>query len=343
MEARPELNPVELRALLQRFSGRRILVLGDLILDRYIWGEATRLSPEAPVPVVRQQRSSSRPGGAGNTAANLAALGATVDLVGVTGTDAESLELASTLRDCGISSDLLVEDFARPTTTKTRVIAFNHQVVRVDHEEVKPLAEHTSVLAMERVNEGLRRADAVVVSDYAKGFLGTGLLSEVITWSRRTGKSVFIDPKGTDFSRYAGCTLLKPNRSELGVLTGMRVQTHDETLAAGAMLASRMVDTRVLVTEGADGMTLFYEKQPPTTVACPPRQVFDVTGAGDTVLAVVALAVCSGAAYPQAMQLATEAALLAVSQMGTAVVSASALVAAIGEQARTGTLTATQS
>jgi rfaE bifunctional protein kinase chain/domain len=343
VEARPELNPVELRALLQRFSGRRILVLGDVILDKYIWGEATRLSPEAPVPVVRQQRSSSRPGGAGNTAANLAALGANVELVGVTGADAESLELASALRECGVSSELLVEDFSRPTTTKTRVIAFNHQVVRVDHEEAKPLPEHVTVLAMERVNEGLRRADAVVVSDYAKGFLGTGLLSEVITWSRRTGKTVFVDPKGADFSRYAGCTLLKPNRTELGILTGTRVQTHEETLAAGTMLASRMVDTRVLVTEGSDGMTLFYEKQTPTRVACPPRQVFDVTGAGDTVLAVVALAVCAGASYVQAMQLATEAALIAVSQMGTAVVSSAGLLGSLGEPDRTNTLTATQS
>jgi D-beta-D-heptose 7-phosphate kinase/D-beta-D-heptose 1-phosphate adenosyltransferase len=328
---------------MQRFSGRRILVLGDVILDRYIWGEATRLSPEAPVPVVRQLRSSSRPGGAGNTAANLAALGAKVDLVGVTGADAESLELASALKECGISSELLVEDVSRPTTTKTRVIAFNHQVVRVDHEDVKPLGEQAGLLAMERITEALRRADAVVVSDYAKGFAGISLLSEVITWSRRTGKTVFIDPKGADFSRYAGCTLLKPNRIELGILTGMRVQTHEETLAAGAMLASRMVDTRVLVTEGADGMTLFYEKQPPVHVACPPRQVFDVTGAGDTVLAVVALGVCSGASYVQAMQLATEAALIAVSRMGTAVVGTAALDAAVGEEDRTGTLTASQS
>jgi len=311
----------ELYQILERFHGRRMLVLGDVILDRYWWGEATRLSPEAPVPVVRKQRSSARPGGAANTAANLAALGAAVDLFGVTGADPESAELKAGLRESGISPEFLIEQPERPTTTKTRIVALHQQIVRVDEEDTRPISEVSTSRALEAAAQRMASADGVVISDYAKGFLTPALLDRVITMANELDKPVFIDPKGTDYAQYGGCTLLKPNRTELSVLTHLPVRNHDETIVAGGKLAANMPGTRLLVTEGQDGMTLFYGSAAPEHMACPPLQVFDVTGAGDTVLATLALSICAGASYLQAMQLATRAASIAVGIVGTAAVA----------------------
>ena len=321
----------EFDPILKRFSTCRVMVLGDVVLDRYWWGEATRLSPEAPVPVVLAQRSTTRPGGAANVAANLAALGASVDLFGVIGVDSGAVELRETLRECGIASDFLFEEPGRPTTTKTRVIALHQQVVRVDHEETGPVSEACTSRTMERAAERLASADALVISDYAKGFLSPVMLSRVIAMAAASGKPVFVDPKGADFSRYLGCTLLKPNRTELSLLTRLPAHNHAETIAAGSDLAARMAGTQILVTEGQEGMTLFEGSAAPEHVAGLPRQVFDVTGAGDTVLATLALSICSGASTKQAMRLAIHAAAIAIGLIGTATVSRDDLKAALNE------------
>jgi rfaE bifunctional protein kinase chain/domain len=304
--------------ILKRFPGQRILVLGDVILDWYWWGQASRLSPEAPVPVVRKQRTTLQPGGAGNTAANLAALGARVSLFGVTGADSHADELRTTLIAYGVETPGLITDSSRPTTTKTRVIAAHQQVVRVDEESTEPVSEAIVADVLKAVKPALAGADAIVISDYAKGFLTRDLLHGVIG----AGKRVFADPKGADAARYRGVFLLKPNRLELGLLNGLPpATTHDETVAAGSRLAANMPGTHILVTEGSEGMTLFAGSQAPEHVAPTPRQVFDVTGAGDTVLAVVAMAVTAGASWSQAMQLAAEAAGIAIGQMGSVAVS----------------------
>lgn len=308
--------------ILKKFPGQRILVLGDVILDWYWWGQASRLSPEAPVPVVRKQRTTLQPGGAGNTAANLAALGARVSLFGVTGLDSYARELEAALDAYGIETSGLVEDHSRPTTTKTRVIAAHQQVVRIDEESTEPISAFIADAILATLKQSLGDADAVVASDYAKGFLTPRLLKGVIGEARRAGKRVFADPKGADASRYQGVFLLKPNRLELGLLNGLPpATTHDETLAAGSRLAASMPGTHILVTEGSEGMTLFAGSHAPEHVAPTPRQVFDVTGAGDTVLAVVAMAVTAGASWSQAMQLAAEAAGIAIGQMGSVAVS----------------------
>lgn len=311
--------------ILNGFPGQRILVLGDVILDWYWWGQASRLSPEAPVPVVRRQRTTMQPGGAGNTAANLAALGARVSLFGVTGSDSHAADLRSALASQGVETTGLIGDSSRPTTTKTRVIAAHQQVVRVDEEETGPISEAIVAEVLSAVKKDLDTAAALVVSDYAKGFLTPQLLKAVIGEARRAGKRVFVDPKGADVVRYQGAFLLKPNRLELSLLTGLPAETHAEVLAAGTRLAGKLPGTHILVTEGAEGMTLFLESQPPEHVASTPRQVFDVTGAGDTVLAVIAMAVTAGAPYSQAMQLATEAAGIAIGRMGSVAVSLSDL------------------
>jgi rfaE bifunctional protein kinase chain/domain len=307
-------------AVLRHFPGQKILVIGDVILDRYWWGEASRLSPEAPVPVVRKQRSSVRPGGAANTAANLAALGATPYLVGLVGTDRESVELRGALLECGVAADSLISENARPTTTKTRVIAAHQQIVRVDEEDIAPISGEAERRALEVIAERLESASAVVISDYAKGFLTPSLLNFVTAVAGRAGKRVFVDPKGADYTRYQGCFLMKPNRLELSILTGWPARNHEETLAAGNRLSAAMPGAMILVTEGADGMTLFADSRPIEHLAYAPRQVYDVTGAGDTVLATLSMAISAGASYRDAMELATEAAAIAIGTMGTAIV-----------------------
>jgi len=316
---------VGLADILKGFPGQRILVLGDVILDWYWWGQASRLSPEAPVPVVRKQRTTMQPGGAGNTAANLAALGARVSLYGVTGSDAHAADLRNALTAQGVDTTRLIADASRPTTTKTRVIAAHQQVVRVDEEDTVPISETIVADVLKAVKADLGNASAIVVSDYAKGFLTAQLLEAVITEAGRAGKRVFVDPKGADSLRYRGAFLLKPNRLELSLLTGLPSGTHAEILAAGTRLAGKMPGTHVLVTEGDEGMTLFLESQPPEHVASTPRQVFDVTGAGDTVLATVAMAMTAGSSWSDAMRLATEAAGIAIGKMGSVAVSLSDL------------------
>jgi len=312
---------VGLPDILKKFPGQRILVLGDVILDWYWWGQASRLSPEAPVPVVRKQRTTLQPGGAGNTAANLAALGARVSLFGVTGCDPHAEQLRTALGSHGVETAGLIADASRPTTTKTRVIAAHQQVVRVDEEATGPISEAMVAEVLKAVRNDLVNAAAIVVSDYAKGFLTHPLLDTVISEARRMGKRVFADPKGSDASRYRGAFLLKPNRLELSLLTGLPADTHAEVLSAGNRLASSMPGTHILVTEGSEGMTLFLDSQALEHLAPTPRQVFDVTGAGDTVLAVIAMAVTAGASWHEAMQLAAEAAGIAIGRMGSVAVS----------------------
>ena len=308
-------------AVLRRFAGQKLLIVGDVILDRYWWGEASRLSPEAPVPVVRKQSATVRPGGAANTAANLAALGATPLLVGLVGNDRAAVELQGALLECGVAVDLLIAENARPTTTKTRIVASHQQIVRVDEEDTAAMPREAEERARAVIAKGLELTNAVVVSDYAKGFLTPSLLKFLTAAAARAGQRVFVDPKGADCTRYRGCFLMKPNRLELSILTGLPARNHRETLAAGSRLSALMPGAMILVTEGADGMTLFGGASPVEHLAHAPRQVYDVTGAGDTVLATLSLAMTAGASYRDAMELAAEAAAIAIGTMGTATVT----------------------
>lgn len=307
-------------SFLEQFATRRLLVAGDLILDRYWWGESTRLSPEAPVPVVRKQRTTVRAGGAANTAANLVSLGAEVTLFGMTGADAEARELRDVLQQAGIRT-ALVEDPARPTTSKTRIVAVHQQVVRVDEEDTAPLPDALADEVIAGFQKQLTPVHAVVLSDYGKGFLTHTLVRRIIETAGAAGIPVYIDPKGADYKHYTGCTLLKPNRLELGILVQRPVRNHEETLVAGRKLHSLLPGTSVLVTEGADGMTLFAADGSEEHADSVRKQVFDVTGAGDTVLAAVAIALSSGASYREALDLASRAAAIVVGIIGTATVT----------------------
>lgn len=307
--------------ILSQFSNKRVLVLGDLILDRYWWGEANRLSPEAPVPVLRKRRVTTRPGGAANTAANLAALGAQVELIGLVGTDSGATELADSLRQCGVEASCLIASPTRPTTVKTRIIALNQHIVRVDEEDTTPLDEATSSALAAKAIERMQFVDAVVISDYAKGILTELLLDRVLSAAAAAGKPALVDPKGLDYRRYKGATYLKPNRLELGLLASRAVRDHHETIDVGRYLVTQLNGSNLLVTEGADGMTLFTAAGTVHHMPNFPRQVYDVTGAGDTVLATFAMAIVSGAAPVEAMWLATRAAEVAIGIVGAAIVT----------------------
>lgn len=404
-------------ALLARFPAARLLVAGDVMLDRYIYGSVARISPEAPVPVVRQAREVAAPGGAANTAANIAALGASVTLLGVIGLDPAAESLVRCLEQKGVSAASLLVDPARPTSVKTRVVAHQQQVVRLDDESNAALPDAIAAAFLTRFTSALAVCDAVVLSDYGKGVLSADLVPRLIELARAAGKPVLADPKTASPILWRGVTLLKPNRLELGLLAHRPVLNHQDTLAAAAIVLDELGGGALLVTEGADGMTLFESEpasspaignapgpasgpasgatsgttfgnaprhapsthledaprlapgdvqgshpdnvqdaipdsvaekvsdtvwenapgsvpgthlgnapgRPPRTAprhfAALARSVYDVTGAGDTVLATVAVAIAAGASLPLAAELGLRAAALVVQKQGTEVIT----------------------
>lgn len=316
------------------FAGKRVLVAGDLMLDRYWSGEVDRISPEAPVPIVRKVGTSGVPGGAANTACNVAALGARVTLLGVTGKDEAGAELRGMLEQRGIDCSHISVAAGRPTTLKLRIVAHDQQVVRIDEEDTSPIDAVLAVTAVKHAARIMGRVDAVVVSDYAKGFAIAPVVEGIIAAARRRGKPVVVDPKGSDFERYRGATVLKPNRSELGVLTGLPARHHDETMQAARELLRRGGNTAIVVTEGKDGMTLLQPEAAEEHFPSFAREVYDVTGAGDTALATLAVALAAGAALGDAVWLSNLAAGLAVGEAGTVAISHEKLAQAMASLRR---------
>jgi rfaE bifunctional protein kinase chain/domain len=300
---------------------RSILVVGDLILDEYLWGEVRRISPEAPVPVVEIRSQTHVPGGAANVAANLVSLGSRVQLAGVIGQDREGDTLVGALRHRGIGTDALLVDGERPTTTKTRVMAQNQQVVRIDREHRAVLATALEDRLLERVVGQVRLADACVLSDYGKGVVSPRLARFVIRQAEKSGKPIIVDPKNADFSMYRDATLLKPNLHEAERF--LKQEIHDEAgfLRAGHQLVDLLPETAVLITRGALGMSLFRKEQEPLHINADAQHVFDVTGAGDTVVGTLAVALAGGAPLETAVRLANCAAGIVVAKIGTATVT----------------------
>jgi rfaE bifunctional protein kinase chain/domain len=317
--------------LVHSFNGRKVLILGDLMLDRYWWGRVDRISPEAPVPVVRKERSTITPGGAANVACNIASLGGEPLLLGLLGADSAGEAFRTALQERGICVDHLMIDPDRSTTVKTRIIAHSQHVVRVDEEDTKPLVADLLRQVVSRVQELLCSCDIVIISDYAKGLLDPELLQEVIGSASRRGLRVIIDPKGGDYSRYDGAFLLTPNRTEALIAAGFLPTQRDCTAAAATSLLDTLRVQSVLVTEGGEGMTLYERSQNPRHVPAVARTVYDVTGAGDTVIATLSLALGARASLWTAAQLANVAAGLAVEQIGTTAVTSASLCHALKE------------
>ncbi len=315
--------------IVKAFAGKRVLVAGDLMLDRYWVGEVDRISPEAPVPVVRKTAAFGVPGGAANTACNVASLGARAILFGVAGQDEAGTELRSLLTERGVDCSRVWLTPDRPTTLKLRVVAHDQQVVRVDDEDTTPVDGALGDRAVKRAVRMMAGADAVLVSDYAKGFVTAELVRGLIASAVRHGKPIVVDPKGSDYERYRGATVIKPNRKELAVLTGLAVRQHAETVYAGRQLLRLTGASAIVVTEGKDGMTLLQPDVREEHFPSFAREVYDVTGAGDTALASLAVALASGAKLSEAVWLANLAAGLAVGESGTVAISAGKVAKAI--------------
>jgi D-beta-D-heptose 7-phosphate kinase/D-beta-D-heptose 1-phosphate adenosyltransferase len=301
------------------FSCARVLVVGDVMLDRYWHGATSRISPEAPVPVVRVESAEDRPGGAANVAVNIATLGAAATVLGMTGADADADALGDKLASYGARSDF-VRVPGVPTITKLRVISRHQQLIRLDFEDGAPPVDHAALLA--RFKERLAAADVVVLSDYGKGVLKRA--PEFITAARAAGKPVLVDPKGRDFSIYRGASVITPNRSEFEAVVGP-CAGDEELVEKGLALLRELELTALLITRGEEGMTLLREGEPALHLPTHAREVFDVTGAGDTVISVLAAALAAGLALPEAMVLSNTAAGIVVGKLGTASVTVAEL------------------
>jgi D-beta-D-heptose 7-phosphate kinase/D-beta-D-heptose 1-phosphate adenosyltransferase len=318
----------ELDAILDRLPRQRVLVVGDVMLDENLWGEVRRISPEAPVPVVELQRQTWEAGGAANNAANAAAVGARALLAGVVGDAVEAERLRSRLAERGVDAAGLVTERGRPTTTKTRIVAHSQQVVRVDRERTDPVTAASEDAMLGFVRAHVPEAGAVIVSDYAKGVVSARLAQAVIATARESGVPVVVDPKGADWARYRGAAVVTPNLHELEVAAGGTARGDEEVAALASRVASSLDGAALLVTRGAAGMSLVRAGLAPAHVRAEAQQVYDVTGAGDTAITFLALALAAGASLPDAMRVANRAAGVVVGKVGTATVTLDELRAA---------------
>ncbi|MDY6989560.1 MAG: D-glycero-beta-D-manno-heptose-7-phosphate kinase [Thermodesulfobacteriota bacterium] len=316
-----------------RFHGCRILVIGDLMIDEYLWGEVDRISPEAPVQVVSVLRDSTTLGGAGNVANNLVALGAQVAVAGIIGAGDKADSMIKMFTELGVDTTGLIQDPGRPTTRKTRIIGGHQHVLRIDRETRQEISEGQAEQVAQFVRDRIHQFDICLLSDYGKGLLTQTLLRQVLAEARKKGRPVIVDPKGLDFKKYAGATLITPNKKEASLATGIEMVDHESLMAAGKALLSEIPTQQVLITCGKDGMVLFEDGKVPYRIAANVRQVFDVSGAGDTVLAVLGLALASGTSLEEAAAVANVAAGVVVGKVGTASVSAEELTKALSPSA----------
>jgi D-beta-D-heptose 7-phosphate kinase/D-beta-D-heptose 1-phosphate adenosyltransferase len=323
------MSASDLAAILTRAGGRRVLVVGDLMLDHFVVGRVERISPEAPVPVVTFDSEEYRLGGAANVAHNVRAMGARVEIVGVLGRDADGARLRSALDDAGISTAGLVEDAGRCTTRKLRVVTTrNQQVARIDYEHDRPLAGETPSRVIAAIRDALDRADVVLISDYQKGVVSADVAGAAIAGARERGLLSLVDPKVPHIDYYAGASLVTPNHHEAESITLMRIRTSEDARAAAQRFRARAQCANVLITRGEHGMWLLAGDDE-CDLPAEAREVSDVTGAGDTVIATMAVALAGGGSVLDAARLANHAAGLAVSRFGPAAISADDLRAAL--------------
>ena len=322
----------ELAAHLQALNGVNVLCIGDVMLDRYIYGEVERISPEGPIPVLRIEREEAMLGGAGNVVRNLVALGARVTFITVVGDDEAGHEVTALIGDSEAVEPYLVVEKGRRTTIKTRYIATSQQLLRTDHETVAPIAATSRNKTIRLGVETVADNAAVVLSDYGKGVLAPDLVTKVIAAARNANKPVVVDPKGLDYGRYRGASVVTPNRRELAEATRMAAGDDDQVVAAARRLMEGAGLAAVLVTRGVEGMTLVTEAGAADHFPAEAHEVFDVSGAGDTVNATLAAALGAGVPLPEAARLANVAAGIVVGKVGTAVAHAEEVLTALHTQ-----------
>ena len=327
MQSVPCLTRQRAEEHVQRFAGVTVSVLGDLMLDRYFWGEVDRISPEAPVPVVRVTRRSGRLGGAANVAANLRALGVAVDLHGTLGDDRAAAELRELLDENRIEHEGVMTLDGRETTEKVRIVARNQQVVRADFEAEQPIGSEARQQLCARLSESAQRNAALVVSDYGKGVIHQDYLRELIAVWRRAGKPVLIDPHVGHTDWYRGATIMTPNTKEASrMVPAPPAGSEPELARMAAAIRSRLELDALLITRGEDGMSLFHGVGEEVHIPTVGKEVYDVTGAGDTVIGVLAAALGSGAGLLDAVTLANGAAGEVIKEVGTSAVTAERLL-----------------
>ncbi len=312
------LDGKRLRTLLDGFARTRVAILGDIMLDRYVWGDVNRISPEAPVPVVEVTRESSRFGAAANVAENVASLGASAVLVGLAGDDEPGRELMSLLAGKGVDVEHVAVAPGRPTTTKMRVIAHNQQVVRADSEVTTDVTGDVETRLIEGLKSAIAGTDVLIVSDYGKGVVTDSTIAAAIETARKLGKKVCVDPKESHFGSYVGVTAITPNVKEAGAAVGVKIVDDASLLRVGWELRDRLEAECVVITRGEQGMSLFMDGGELVHLPTVAREVYDVTGAGDTVVSALATALGAGATMVEAALIANHAAGLVIREVGTA-------------------------
>ena len=326
------MKPISVRSarrVLDAMQGRKVLVLGDIMLDEFLWGTVGRISPEAPVPVVEVTRHTFHLGGAGNVAHNVRILGGEAVLAGVIGRDVAGDRVRETLEAAGVASALVVADGGRPTTLKTRIVAHHQQIVRADRERSDDLPRGLEDALLAQVARALPGCVALVLSDYQKGVVTPRLMRSVLALARRGRVPVLVDPKVRHFRLYRRVSVVTPNHKEAEQATGITIRTDRDLRAAGERILKMLGCEAVLVTRGEQGMSLFPSGGRAVHLPTAAREVFDVTGAGDTVIATVGLALGGGATLTEAAMLANHAAGVVVGKLGTATAAPAEVLAAV--------------
>jgi D-beta-D-heptose 7-phosphate kinase/D-beta-D-heptose 1-phosphate adenosyltransferase len=322
---------IDVGTLVQQFQKTTLLVVGDIMIDEFIWGTVTRISPEAPVPVVAVTHEDLLLGGAANVVLNVHSLGGRVLLAGVIGDDLMGEKIKGLLTEQKINLDGLVVQTGRPTTIKTRVIAHSQQVVRFDREALAPISTRCQNNMLHYIDKNWDQFDGVIVSDYGKGLITPTLMDFLMSRKGRDGKLVAVDPKMNNFNLYTGATIVTPNRQEAEAAAGRQIQDEGSLMEVGRNLLERFESQAVLITRGEEGMVLFERGGDVVNVPTVAKEVFDVTGAGDTVISALTLALASGNAFPEAAVIANYAAGVVVGKVGTATVTPEELKKAIAE------------
>ncbi|WP_457569265.1 D-glycero-beta-D-manno-heptose-7-phosphate kinase [Desulfurobacterium sp.] len=307
-----------MKGITEKFKGKKILVIGDLMIDEYIFGKVERISPEAPVPVVEAKETTAKPGGAANVAVNLKVLGAEPFILGVVGKDEKGKLLKKMLNEKGINTSLLIEDETRPTTVKTRIIAGSQQLLRVDWESKKYLDKKIVLKITEEFREDFKQFDGIIISDYGKGVI-TKELFKAAAEIKRNGKIVTLDPKERNYPLYHDVTAMTPNMKETYQAVGIYPETEEDAEKAGKRLIEKFKLDFALITRSEKGMSLI-KKNKSYHIPAKAKQVYDVTGAGDTVIAVFTLALVAGETPEKAAEIANIAGGIVVGKLGTAFV-----------------------
>ena len=315
-----------IRKVVGSFRKKKILIIGDLILDEFIWGDVSRISPEAPVPVVWVKRESFMPGGSCNVANNISALGGKAYLAGLIGNDMMAAVLRQELERSGIDTSGVISDDGRPTTVKTRIVAQHQQVVRIDRERIEPIHDSLLERVVDQVKKVLKEIDAVIIEDYGKGVITPRLLKQIVPLARSLKKIIAVDPKEEHFRYYRGISLITPNLIEASRAVKFTIESDADLDRAGKKILSMLQCDTALVTMGEKGIRVFQKGRAPKQIPTVAQEVYDVSGAGDTIIGTFTLALSSGAGTIEAARIANCAAGIVVGKLGTAVVTPDELI-----------------